>query len=1527
MANSDVLGGRWKSQGKFSGVEASSKAETDLDLNSGSRQSGETHIAQKSQRDFSNDFLPSRPAEPTPFSAVRPDPFPTPATRRRQSSFRDQRALQQPGYLQRSPSKRLASNSLSNPQRASGINVPNFSQGSQLQQTPTDVSSRVNDFPAGSPKKRNIVDSSGSFDFLPSVDFDELHSSIRTGEDDVNSSFNGRKGASQRPEAISVGPSISASRPATSGPLNTTNPSELSSRIALNGSSLRRQNSTTQSKGQTSVGVDNTVPPNGSIGTRARRKTYFPGVDTSVSSNAPTLRAPRQSIGPGILIADAEGTRTHQKPPSAYAGLRDTANVLASLDSPPGSNVSNNHNGFKEGISRHSKTKSLQPPPKKVSVPEQFYTPTGTPEQGIVSPVSTTRSPGRTIGHRTLTPSSSKRLSVMPTSSHATGLGARTISPTDARRMKRMSMMPTQPPLPFTPPITQRDAPCPQEQPMAPSPSLIPRKSVTPSSSRTTPDPNRKSYSSGVSNSSNTSYNSCLASSSTLRTSQNLATSRLPTLKTRSENVSIGDDEVVPPVPAIPKAYESPKGEFEHPPFFSARKSSLGHDTSSLNSTLTSGDIPSPIDSEPPKLNRNPRHRQNSRGDAESATLSKPQAAANSSRRRTLQPLRLPPLNLLPISAPTTSKIAALHGASAADSTNRATITPPPKLGPKVTPTTPMTASKANFSKSYDEDDNVPLPPGIRSSSSHYNMRTDAMSYRAASSSSVAAANFSDPHALTASRAAMSPFVSSSLPKTSGDFGYARLEKSNTFDMGNEGKPAKLMGPRLQRPRKASKDDSSSLETTSPMDASSRSIGSSLRRKLSLTRKRSNSKAQTAIEGDAEASQKPLIHDDMPPPKLPASATWNGPLLPSPSPSQQTTQSRAARVASNSSSGISKDRVRSSTWDTAEKVKREARPAQSVAQVNATRTARAALEGGSNNNALSLKEFLREAKTLELTLDRDDLSAEEEMKRLAAKRKETEVAAKEVDALQRRATAKDRVGPTSALKVAQLNIFERGEIVDYKDIYFCGTKDARKHLADLTTDAANFGYDDDRGDYNIVTGDHLSYRYEIVDILGKGSFGQVVRCIDHKTGVLVAIKIIRNKKRFHHQALIEVNILQKLREWDPENKHSMVTFVQSFYFRGHLCISTELLGMNLYEFIKCHDFRGFSLKLIRRFAKQLLSSLILLKSKRVIHCDLKPENVLLAHPTRSEIKVIDFGSSCHENEKVYTYIQSRFYRSPEVILGMTYGMPIDMWSLGCILAELLTGYPIFPGENEQEQLACIMEVFGPPEKHLIEKSTRKKLFFDSLGKPRITVSTKGKRRRPSSKSLQQALKCEDDAFLDFISRCLRWDPDRRLKPDEALKHEFIAGKTITKNNPRPRTAPSNPGSSPIKRFNSISQTPAASNRPLPEPPATGSKLATGIKARDNAATSIQSPSKSAAPTAGFKRTSTMNNMQPPSGAGSAGVKRTVNGTAIPGSALPRVMSTPKIGTKAEKNVDLAAAAAVASLRLTLGDFAEAEIIR
>lgn len=140
---------------------------------------------------------------------------------------------------------------------------------------------------------------------------------------------------------------------------------------------------------------------------------------------------------------------------------------------------------------------------------------------------------------------------------------------------------------------------------------------------------------------------------------------------------------------------------------------------------------------------------------------------------------------------------------------------------------------------------------------------------------------------------------------------------------------------------------------------------------------------------------------------------------------------------------------------------------------------------------------------------------------------------------------------------------------------------------------------------------------------------------------------------------------------------------------------------------------------------------------------------------------------------MYTYIQSRFYRSPEVILGLSYGTPIDMWSLGCILAELYTGYPLFPGENEVEQLACIMELLGTPSDDLINQASRRRLFFgnvqdnvsfilmsnifyrkDSRGVPRCITNSKNRKRKPGSKSLSQILRCNDSLFIDFVSRCL-----------------------------------------------------------------------------------------------------------------------------------------------------------------------------
>lgn len=118
-------------------------------------------------------------------------------------------------------------------------------------------------------------------------------------------------------------------------------------------------------------------------------------------------------------------------------------------------------------------------------------------------------------------------------------------------------------------------------------------------------------------------------------------------------------------------------------------------------------------------------------------------------------------------------------------------------------------------------------------------------------------------------------------------------------------------------------------------------------------------------------------------------------------------------------------------------------------------------------------------------------------------------------------------------------------------------------------------------------------------------------------------------------------------------------------------------------------------------------------------------------------------------------------------------MAIDMWSFGCIMAELYTGFPIFPGENELDQLGYIMEICGVPSREVLSLSTRKSLFFDSVGKPIIVPNSRGKERIPNSKQLDQVLKCDQPEFLDFLEKCFKWHPCERLTPLQALKHPWI----------------------------------------------------------------------------------------------------------------------------------------------------------
>ncbi|PAA74952.1 hypothetical protein BOX15_Mlig032014g2 [Macrostomum lignano] len=370
------------------------------------------------------------------------------------------------------------------------------------------------------------------------------------------------------------------------------------------------------------------------------------------------------------------------------------------------------------------------------------------------------------------------------------------------------------------------------------------------------------------------------------------------------------------------------------------------------------------------------------------------------------------------------------------------------------------------------------------------------------------------------------------------------------------------------------------------------------------------------------------------------------------------------------------------------------------------------------------------------------------------------------------------MSPNEAVRLyrQKLSAYELEEIHEFSEVWFVGPE--AKKVEAVQGSNNNHGFDDDSGAYLKVTNDHVAYRYETLETLGRGSFGQVVRARDHKTGNIVALKIIRNRKRFHHQAAVEVKILDALRRKDPANDNNVVHMIDFFTFRNHLCIVFELLGINLYDLTKRNNFQGFNLQLIRKFAISILKCLKLLRREGIIHCDLKPENILLRSKGHSAIKVVDFGSSCYENQKVYTYIQSRFYRSPEVILGIPYGLPIDMFSLGCVVAELHTGYPLFPGENEVEQLNCIMEVNGVPPKHILDQATRRRVFFDSKGNPRSLTNSKGKRRVPGSRQLEAALKSDDKNFLDFVARCIEWDAERRMTPEEAMQHPWISERAV-----------------------------------------------------------------------------------------------------------------------------------------------------
>lgn len=202
------------------------------------------------------------------------------------------------------------------------------------------------------------------------------------------------------------------------------------------------------------------------------------------------------------------------------------------------------------------------------------------------------------------------------------------------------------------------------------------------------------------------------------------------------------------------------------------------------------------------------------------------------------------------------------------------------------------------------------------------------------------------------------------------------------------------------------------------------------------------------------------------------------------------------------------------------------------------------------------------------------------------------------------------------------------------------------------------------------------------------------------------MKIIENNKDYLDQSLDEIKLLRFINAncENPDEKNVLRLF-DYFYHKEHLFIVTELLRDNLYEFYRYNrdneDNPYFTIGRLQKITSQILIALDYIHSLHLIHCDLKPENILIKSYSRCEVKVIDFGSSCFIHDHLSSYVQSRSYRAPEVILGCKYDYKIDMWSLGCILAELFTGYVLFQNESIQALLARVLGIIGPIPEHMM----------------------------------------------------------------------------------------------------------------------------------------------------------------------------------------------------------------------------------
>ncbi|KAJ2227977.1 serine threonine protein kinase CMGC group [Coemansia sp. RSA 485] len=342
--------------------------------------------------------------------------------------------------------------------------------------------------------------------------------------------------------------------------------------------------------------------------------------------------------------------------------------------------------------------------------------------------------------------------------------------------------------------------------------------------------------------------------------------------------------------------------------------------------------------------------------------------------------------------------------------------------------------------------------------------------------------------------------------------------------------------------------------------------------------------------------------------------------------------------------------------------------------------------------------------------------------------------------------------------------------------------------------------DDRDGHYIVVPGRDFTPRFKIRRLLGQGTFGKVMECEDAVSNRLVAIKVIRAVPKYRDAAKTEIRVLQTLQRNDSKNMYQCMHVNETFDHRNHVCMVFDLLGPSVFDFLKENEFRPFSLHHVQLFAEQLLRSVAFLHSLNLVHTDLKPENILLEsgeydlvpfgsnHNVKTrmlkstKIRLIDFGSATFNNEYHSQVVSTRHYRAPEIILNLGWSFPCDMWSIGCIILELLTGEALFQTHDNNEHLAMMEIVVGKAPAHIVRavsQDLRTKFFrsdlsarYPSPDQPR--QSQKGLRAMRSLSQLVNPATNPIYANLhDLLFRLLQYDPWARITAKEACEHPFF----------------------------------------------------------------------------------------------------------------------------------------------------------